>query len=29
MISRYTHLNSSYNEVELAKVPELDLSLFW
>jgi hypothetical protein len=25
MVSRYTHLNSSYNAVELAKVPELDL----
>jgi integrase len=25
MVSRYTHLNSSYNAVELAKIPELDL----
>lgn len=25
MVSRYTHLNSSYNAVELARVPELDL----
>jgi integrase len=25
MVSRYSHLNSSYNAVELAKVPELDL----
>lgn len=25
MVARYTHLNSSYNEAELAKIPELDL----
>ena len=25
MVARYTHLNSSYNAVELAKIPELDL----
>ncbi len=25
MVERYTHLNGSYNAVELAKIPELDL----
>jgi hypothetical protein len=25
MVSRYTHLNSPYDAVELAKVPESDL----